>query len=152
MVTRESVRDGCGSDGTDVLTVTKLNALVRSPVIDRRQEVKLGTSGPNRVSRKRSSDVWSNTLWLTRPPRANGETISSGTRKPRPIGPATPAASEGRGLAVRYSPAVPAGAAGGGTWSKKPPFSSWVMNSAVLDQIAGFETSVLSTSAATLSP
>ena len=40
------------------------------------------------------------------------------------IGPATPPASLGRGSTVRYSPAVPAGAVGGGTWSKNPPFSS----------------------------
>ena len=31
---------------------------------------------------------------------------------------------EGSGFTVRYSPGVPAGATGGGTWSKKPPFSS----------------------------
>jgi hypothetical protein len=31
MVTRESVLEGCGSEGTEVSTLTKLKALVRSP-------------------------------------------------------------------------------------------------------------------------
>ena len=115
IVTRESVRDGCGSEGTEVLTLTKLNALVRSPVTERRHDDRFGTSAPNRVSRKRSKAVWSNTSRLPSPPRANGETIISGTRKPSPIGPATPLASDGSGLTVRYSPGVPAGAVAGGT-------------------------------------
>jgi hypothetical protein len=82
MVTRESVLDGCGSDGTEVLTLTKLNALVRSPTTDRRHEDRLGTSAPKRVSRKRRSEMWSNVRRETKPPRAKGETIRRGTRKP----------------------------------------------------------------------
>ncbi|HEX4830889.1 MAG TPA: hypothetical protein VH478_07340 [Trebonia sp.] len=58
----------------------------------------------------------------SQPPALNGEMTSAGVRKPRPIGPAMPPAADGS--VVRYSPAVPAGATGGGTWSKKPPFSS----------------------------
>jgi hypothetical protein len=132
MVTRESVLDGCGREGTEVLILTKLKALVRSPTAERRHEDRLGTSAPKRVSRKRNSEVWSKVPCETKPPRAKGETMSRGTRKPSPIGPATPEASEGRGLAVMYSPSVAAGAVGGGTWSKKPPFSSWVMKRAGL--------------------
>jgi hypothetical protein len=59
MVTRESVLEGCGSEGTEVSTLTKLKALVRSPTAERRQEDRLGTSAPKRVSRKRRSEVWS---------------------------------------------------------------------------------------------
>ena len=36
------------------------SAAVRSPVTPRRQADRLGTSTPNRVSMKRSSEVWSN--------------------------------------------------------------------------------------------
>ena len=35
----------------------KLNALVRSPTVVRRQALKLGTSAPKRVSRNRSTEV-----------------------------------------------------------------------------------------------
>ena len=58
------------------------------------------------------------------PPRLNGDTTRQGTRKPRPMGPAIPLAADGRGETVRYSASVLAGAVGGGTWSKNPPFSS----------------------------
>ena len=61
-----------------------------------------------------------------------------------PIGPRIPPASEGRGETVRYSPGVPAGAVGGGTWSKKPSFSSYMWKSTVLDHTSGLETSVVS--------
>src|SRR5579875_397988 len=122
--TRESVAEGWGSEGTEVSTRAKLNALVRSPVADRRQSDRLGTSAPKRASSRRSTEVWSKVSEHTKPPRLNGETISIGTRKPSPIGPATPEASAGSGLTVMYSPAVPGGGTGGGTWSKKPPFSS----------------------------
>ena len=47
-----------------------------------------------------------------------------GTRKPSPTGPTMPTAVDGSGFTVRYSPGVPGGGTGGGTWSKKPPFSS----------------------------
>src|SRR5260370_30866273 len=40
--------------------------------------------------------------------------------------------------AVTYSPGVPGGAVTGGTWSKKPPFSSYVTNIAVFAQCTGF--------------
>ena len=53
---------------------------------------------------------------------AKGEITSIGTRKPRPIGPLKPPASSES--FARYSPGVPGGGVGGGTWSKKPPFSS----------------------------
>ena len=57
MVTRLSVIEGWGSAGTDVFTAAKLNAVVRSPVTDRRHELRFGTSAPKRVSRKRSVEV-----------------------------------------------------------------------------------------------
>jgi hypothetical protein len=54
--------------------------------------------------------------------------MSIGTRKPNPIGPVIAGfpmtAGSGTAGAVMYSPGVPGGAVTGGTWSKKPPFSS----------------------------
>src|SRR5262249_36199920 len=117
-----------------------------------RQTLRFGTSTPKRVSRKRRSDVWSNVSEQTKPPREYGETRRSGTRKPSPIGPATPAASPGSGFTLSHSPGVPFGATGGGRWSKKPPFSSYVIKSAVLDQTLGFKVRALSTRAAATSP
>ena len=38
---------------------------------------------------------------------------------------------------VRYSPGVPGGAVGGGTWSNQPSFSSYMTNSAVFDHTFG---------------
>jgi hypothetical protein len=70
------------------------------------------------------SEVWSKVSEQYQPPRLNGDTTRQGTRKPRPMGPAMPLAAAGRGETVRYSPSVPEGGTGGGTWSKKPPFSS----------------------------
>ena len=122
--TRGSSGEGWGSAGTEASGAAKSNAEVRSPTALRLHAVRFGTSAPKRVSMKRSSEVWSKTSELTRPPRLKGEITSSGTRKPSPMGPATPAASEGSGLTLRNSPAVPGGGTGGGTWSKKPPFSS----------------------------
>jgi hypothetical protein len=85
-----------GNDGAPVRgTAAKLNALVRSPVTLRRQELRFGTSTPKRVSRKRSVEVWSNVSEHTSPPRENGDTTSIGTRKPRPTGPRMPAAALG---------------------------------------------------------
>src|SRR5205814_7667794 len=107
---------------------------------------------PKRDSMNRRVDVRSNTPELTNPPRANGETTSVGTRKPSPIGPAMPSAASGSGLTVRYSPGVPGGAVGGGTWSKNPPFSSYVMKTAVLAQSAAFDVSGPSMSATAASP
>lgn len=57
VVTEGSVGEGWVMLGTESLGAAKLNALVRSPVIERRQAVRLGTSAPKRVSRKRSSEV-----------------------------------------------------------------------------------------------
>ena len=47
------------------------------------------------------------------PPRLHGEATIVGTRKPSPIG-----------SPLTNSFAVPGSGTGGGTWSKKPPFSS----------------------------
>ncbi len=44
-------------------------------------------------------------------------------------------------VAVRYSPGVPAGAVGGGTWSNQPSFSSYIKNKAVFDHSSGLEIS-----------
>src|SRR2546421_8009875 len=65
------------------------NALVRSPVTDRRHALRLGTATRKRRSRKRSVEVWSKRSEQTKPPRLNGDTTIIGTRKPRPIGPRT---------------------------------------------------------------
>jgi hypothetical protein len=49
-----------GSDGTVVRAgAVKLSAPVKSPVAPRRQADRLGTGTPNRVSMRRSVDVWS---------------------------------------------------------------------------------------------
>src|SRR5487761_205891 len=69
--------------------------------------------------------------------------ISIGTRKPRPIGPRMgglpTTVGSGTAGAVTYSPGVPGGAVTGGTWSKNPPFSSYVANSTVFAHCAGFD-------------
>ena len=108
-----------GNDGTEVSTLWKLNAVVMSPTADRRHAERFGTSAPNRVSRNRSNEVWSNTSDDTSPPRVNGDTMIIGTRNPSPIGPVTsgvpPSDGSGTGGAVKYSPGVPGGAVGGGT-------------------------------------
>ena len=41
------------------------------------------------------------------------------------------------GCLVTYSPGVPGGAVGGGTWSKNPSFSSYMMNKTVLAHTVG---------------
>lgn len=46
-----------GREGMEVSDVFKLRAVVRSPTALRRQEVRLGTSAPKRVSSKRRMDV-----------------------------------------------------------------------------------------------
>ena len=54
--------------------------------------------------------------------------------------PAVPFAWLGSGETVTYSPGVPCGATGGGTWSKNPSFSSYMWKSTVLDHTSGFDT------------
>src|ERR1700691_286470 len=78
------------------------------------------------------------------PPRLNGEITRQGTRTPRPRGPLIPrssveesGSSVEEGEAVRYSPGVPGGAVGGGTWSNHPSFSSYIKNRAVFAHTAG---------------
>jgi hypothetical protein len=56
-----------------VFGVLKLKALVRSPQTARRNGLMFGSCTPKRASRKRSTDVWSNTCELTQPPRLHGE-------------------------------------------------------------------------------
>ena len=75
----------------------------------RRQAERSGTGTPNRVSRRRSNDVWSSVSEQTLRPALNGETTRHGTRDPNPTGPATPVAADGRGAPPS---AVPAGADG----------------------------------------
>ena len=77
-----------GSVGTDVSGDPTCSVEVRSPVTLRRQAVMLGAFTPNRVSRNRNCDVWSKVSEHTYPPRLNGDTTRSGTRNPRPRGPA----------------------------------------------------------------
>ena len=45
-----------------------------------------GSCTPKRASRKRITEVWSNTSEFTQPPRLQGETAIIGTRGPRPTG------------------------------------------------------------------
>src|SRR6266851_9872434 len=78
---------GDGRFGIDRSGTAKLNALVRSPTVARRHALKLGTSAPNRASRNRNIEVWSNRSDDTKPPRLNGEMTSIGTRTPNPMGP-----------------------------------------------------------------
>src|SRR2546427_174950 len=66
---------GEGSDGIEVFGLVKLNALVMSPTVARRQADKFGTSAPKRVSRKRRTEVWSKRSDEMNPPRLKGETI-----------------------------------------------------------------------------
>src|SRR4029077_851478 len=107
-----------GRLGIEVFGALKLSALLKSPTADRLQALRFGTSAPNRVSRNRSTEVWSNRSVATNPPRLNGEITSIGTRKPSPIGPdiAGLPIDEGSGTAaaVTYSPGVPGGAVVGG--------------------------------------
>jgi hypothetical protein len=63
---------------------TKFSVEVRSPQTARRNALMLGSTTPNRCSRKRSADVWSNTCELTQPPRLHGEITHIGTRMPGP--------------------------------------------------------------------
>ena len=108
-----------GRLGIDVSGALKFSAVVMSPTVARRHVLKFGTSAPKRVSKKRSTEVWSNKSELTNPPRPNGEIISIGTRKPSPIGPVIAGlpTTVGSGTAgrVTYSPGVPGGAVVGGT-------------------------------------
>src|SRR5579872_5692258 len=106
---------GTGSDGTEASGAPMSSADVRSPVTDRLHADRFGTSTPNRVSRNRSIEVWSNRSEHTHPPRLNGDTTSIGTRNPRPTGRAKPEASGGSGDTVISSPGVPGGATGGAT-------------------------------------
>src|SRR5947209_5885718 len=132
----------------------RFKADVKSPTRARRQALRPGWRAAGswfgigaglplaaaHVSTNRNSDVWSNRSEHTSGApaglgfRLNGEITSIGTRKPRPMGSAEvsrPPTVVASCLAVavmaarfKYSPGVPAGAVGGGTWSKNPPFSS----------------------------
>src|SRR5581483_11088054 len=142
---------GTGSVGVDASVRPWNSVVVRSPTVALRQSETFGTATPNRWLISFSCEVWSSTSETIRPPLLNGEITSIGTRTPRPSGPSKPlSAGVGSpifgGVAVRYSPGVPGGATGGGTWSKNPPCSSNIRNSAVLDHTAGFASSASSTS------
>src|ERR1700682_6748990 len=103
-----------GKLGTESSGTAKLNELVRSPTVARRHALKLGTSAPNRASRNRNIDVWSNRSDDTKPPRLNGEMTSIGTRKPKPMGPRMAGlptcVGSGTAGAGTVLPGVPAGA------------------------------------------
>src|SRR5882672_7368695 len=122
----------------------KLNAEVMSPTTPSRQAVRLGTGTPNRARMSFNCEVWSNVSWTISPPRLHGEMTRQGTRKPRPIGPRMPAEPVTALMSgtVTYSPGVPGGAVGGATWSKKPPFSSYMMISAVFSHTAGLDSRI----------
>src|SRR5436305_15079060 len=81
-----------------------------------------GASGcrPHRHSTNFRIDVWSYTSWSMPPRRANGENTNDGTRKPA-------------WLWSKSAVGASSGSCGGGTWSKKPPHSSYVTINAVFD-------------------
>src|SRR5450755_3340226 len=116
-----------------------------------------GSSTPNRASMKRITEVWSNTSEQTHPPLLQGETTSSGTRTPRPYGPATPFEPPGvpavppnsswSSGTVDSPASAPTFGYGPMRWSKKPSFSSQLMSSTVFDQTSGLLVSALSTPA-----
>ncbi len=62
----------------------KLKAEVRSPNTARRHGLMFDSCTPKRCSRKRSTEVWSNTCELTQPPALHGDTTNIGTRGPAP--------------------------------------------------------------------
>jgi hypothetical protein len=64
----------------------KSNAEVRSPHTARRHALMLGSRTPKRRSRKRRTEVWSNSSEQTKPPRLHGETSMVGVRMPSPMG------------------------------------------------------------------
>jgi hypothetical protein len=78
------VRVPASVGSTSVLGVAKLKALVRSPLTARRNGEMFSSFTPKRASRKRSTEVWSNTCELTQPPRLQGEMTYIGTRGPGP--------------------------------------------------------------------
>jgi hypothetical protein len=118
--------------------LVKSNADTRSEHTSRRHREMLGSATPVTFSRNCSVDVWSATEESTKPPMVHGDTIVMGTRGPRPIGlPEYQSAS---------LPETGRGAMGGGTWSKKPSFSSKLTRSAVLDQVSRSEATVSSRS------
>src|ERR1700682_6061187 len=151
--TRGSARLVIGSAGTvGIAPAAKLNAPVRSPTVCRRQALRpgvlvegswLGMGTPNRASRKRSREVWSNVSEETMGGpegvvfRLSGETTSRGKRKPSPHGPRKLVPLESLVSRVaescaKNSPVVPGEGTGGATWSKNPPFSSHVKNNALV--------------------
>src|SRR5580692_7041027 len=112
-----SVSVAAGRDGLDLMGARpSASAVVRSPVTLRRHADRFGTVTPKRVSMNCRVEVWSKVSLARNPPRVKGDIRMHGTRKPRPTGPTMPPAVEGSGFTVRYSPAVPGGAVGGGTW------------------------------------
>src|ERR1700674_3767164 len=82
--------------------------------------------------------------------------MSIGTRKPSPMGPSIGGlpitAGSGTAGTVIYSPGVPAGAVGGETWSKNPPFSSYVTKRAVFAHCAELEVKAFRIANKVLSP
>ncbi len=86
----------------------------------------LGSRTPVQRSRKRSTDVWSKASPAAQPPTVHGETIRHGTRKPPPMG-----------RPFTNSSLVPAGGTGGGTWSKRPSFSSKLRMKTVFRHTSG---------------
>src|SRR5580704_1396489 len=124
----------------------KLNDDVRSPETARRHLVMLlsmmpGYSDPNRRSINRMSDVWSNTCGFTQPPLLQGEMTTMDTRTPIPYGPVAYLELPGKISFVVSTLERPwardCGTVGGGTWSKKPSFSSYVRKNTVLLQTSG---------------
>ena len=103
-----------GRSGDAIIDELKSNAEVRSPQIARRHAEIFGSGTPSQVSRNRITEVWSKVSerhMTAAAPRRHDEHRHA--RSPSPIGsPRT------------NSPGVPDGGTGGGTWSKKPSFSS----------------------------
>ncbi|MCY1369258.1 hypothetical protein D9M69_562880 [compost metagenome] len=66
--------------------LTKSKQVVRSPHTARCHGLIASTVMSKRFSRKRSTEVWSNTCELTQPPLLHGDTTYIGTRELRPQG------------------------------------------------------------------
>ncbi len=111
-----------GRYGQPVRAEVKSNTDIRSPVTARRQGLMVGSGTPNTREQNRRTEVWSKTSEQTYPPRVQGETTIMGTRKPSPMG--FPELISPAVETVDSPSASEVGGTGGGTWSKKPPFSS----------------------------
>jgi len=96
-----------GSEITAAFGDSKSKVEVKSRATVRLHAVMFGSVTPKRCSRKRISDVWSNTSEFTNPPLLHGEITIIGTRTPNPYGPGTKSGTGYDGLPANNSFVVP---------------------------------------------